>query len=78
MGNVLAIKRARGKQASRDARCAHDEIGLMIVGATTMAHAISRRGASTIAFLPASRVIGPDRLPGVIARHPLSGHGDDE
>ena len=76
MGNVLAIKRARGK-ATRRVRVmldAHlDEIGFMIVGAngdgTLKFRAI---GSVDDRILPGKVVlIGPDRIPGVIGAQPI-------
>ena len=84
LGNVLAIKRARGTAARRvrvmlDAHM--DEIGLMIVRAnddgTLQFRAV---GGIDDRILPGKVVlIGPDRLPGVIGTPPIHlAHGDDE
>ena len=82
MGNVLAIKRARGKAKLRVMLDAHmDEIGLMVVGAnddgTLQFRAV---GGIDDRILPGKVVlIGPDRLPGVIGTPPIHlAHGDDE
>ena len=82
MGNVLAIKRARGKAKLRVMLDAHmDEIGLMIVGAnddgTLQFRAV---GGIDDRILPGKVVlIGPDRVPGVIGTPPIHlAHGDIE
>jgi endoglucanase len=74
MGNVLAIKKARGKAKLRVMLDAHmDEIGLMIVGANEDGTLQFRPvGGVDDRILPGKVVlIGPDKIPGVIGLPPI-------
>jgi len=80
IGNVLAIKKARGKSKLRVMFDAHmDEVGFLIIGAnddgTLKFRAI---GGIDPRILPAKvLLVGPDRLPGVIGTPPIHlAHGD--
>jgi putative aminopeptidase FrvX len=74
MGNVLAVKRARGKARLRVMLDAHlDEIGFMIFGANSDGSLKFRAvGGVDDRILPGKAVlVGPDRLPGVIGVKPV-------
>lgn len=76
LGNVLAVKRARGKprRPLRVMLDAHlDEIGFMIVGANSDGTLKFRAvGRVDDRILPGKAVvIGPDRIPGVISAQPI-------
>ncbi len=74
MGNVLAVKRARGKAQLRVMLDAHlDEIGFMIFGANGDGSLKFRAvGSLDDRILPGKAVrIGPDRIPGVIGVRPV-------
>lgn len=82
LGNVLAIKKARGRPKLRVMLDAHtDEIGLMIVGANEDGSLQFRPvGGVDDRILPGKVVlIGPDHIPGVIGLPPihLSRRGGD-
>ncbi len=74
MGNVLAVKRARGRAKLRVMLDAHmDEVGFMIFGAngdgTLKFRAV---GGVEDGILPGKVVlVGPDRIPGVIGVKPI-------
>ena len=76
LGNVLAVKHARGKAAPRvrvmlDAHL--DEIGFMIVGAHSDGTLKFRAvGSVDDRVLPGkAMIVGPDRIPGVITAQPI-------
>ena len=75
MGNVLAVKRARGQRARlRVMLDAHlDEIGFMIFGANSDGTLKFRAvGGIDDRILPGKAVlVGPDRIPGVIGVKPI-------
>lgn len=80
LGNVLAIKKARGQAKLRVMIDAHmDEIGLMIVGANDDGTLQFRPvGSIDDRILPGKVVlVGPDKIPGVIGLPPIHlTHGD--
>ena len=74
MGNVLAVKRARGKARLRVMLDAHmDEIGFMLFGANSDGSLRFRAvGGIDARILPGKAVlVGPARLPGVIGVKPI-------
>ncbi len=74
VGNVLAIKRARGKAKLRVMLDAHlDEIGFMLFGAHSDGSLKFRAvGSIDDRILPGKAVfIGPERIPGVIGLKPV-------
>jgi endoglucanase len=74
MGNVLAVKQARGKAKMRVMLDAHlDEIGFMIFGANSDGSLKFRAvGGIDDRILPGKAVlVGPDRIPGVIGLKPI-------
>jgi endoglucanase len=74
MGNVLAVKQARGKAKMRVMLDAHlDEIGFMIFGANSDGSLKFRAvGGIDDRILPGKAVlVGPDRIPGVIGVRPI-------
>ena len=74
MGNVLAVKHARGKAKLRIMLDAHmDEIGFMIFGANSDGSLKFRAvGGIDDRILPGKVVlVGPDQLPGVIGVKPV-------
>jgi endoglucanase len=74
MGNVLAVKRARGKARLRVMLDAHmDEVGFMIFGANSDGTLKFRAvGRVDDRILPGKVVlVGPDRIPGVIGVKPV-------
>ncbi len=74
IGNILAIKRARGRARLRVLLDAHlDEVGFMIVGANTDGTLQFRSvGNFDPRILPGKALlVGPDRLPGVIGVPPV-------
>ena len=74
MGNVLAVKRARGKARLRVMLDAHlDEIGFMIFGPNSDGTLKFRAvGGIDDRILPGKAVlVGPDRIPGVIGVKPI-------
>src|SRR5512136_852492 len=74
IGNVLAVKRARGKAPLRVLLDAHlDEIGFMIFGANSDGTLKFRAvGGIDDRILPGKAVlVGPDRIPGVIGVKPI-------
>jgi endoglucanase len=74
MGNVLAVKRARGAAPLRLMLDAHmDEVGFMIFGANSDGTLMFRAvGGMDDRILPGKVVlVGPDRIPGVIGVKPV-------
>ena len=74
LGNVLAVKQARGKPKLRVMLDAHlDEIGFMIFGANDDGSLKFRAvGGIDDRILPGKAVlVGPDRIPGVIGVKPI-------
>jgi endoglucanase len=74
IGNVLAVKHARGKAQLRVMLDAHmDEIGVMIFGANSDGSLKFRAvGGIDDRILPGKAVlVGPDRIPGVIGVKPI-------
>ena len=74
LGNVLAVKRARGRAKLRVMLDAHmDEIGLMIFGANSDGTLRFRAvGGIDDRILPGKAVrVGPDQIPGVIGMPPV-------
>jgi endoglucanase len=74
IGNVLAVKRARGAAKLRVMLDAHmDEIGFMIFGANSDGSLKFRAvGGIDDRILPGKVVlVGPDRIPGVIGVKPV-------
>jgi tetrahedral aminopeptidase len=74
LGNVLAVKRARGKAPLRVMLDAHlDEVGFMIFGANSDGSLKFRAvGSVDDRILPGKALlVGPDRIPGVIGVKPV-------
>lgn len=74
IGNILAVKRARGAAKLRVMLDAHmDEIGFMIFGANGDGSLKFRAvGGIDVRILPGKAVlVGPDRIPGVIGVKPI-------